>query len=245
MPTDINALRQRVRDRAQHRSPWCEIRNEGTRAVVRIYDVIDSWGAPLGVSANDVADQITGLQVDEIEVWINSPGGEVFDGVAIYNALRMHPARVVTRVDGLAASIASVIVQAGDERVMVSGSQMMVHNASGICFGDANEMLAFAEVLEHQNQVIAGIYAERAGADAAGFLASMAAETWMTADEAVEAGLADRVHRPAGGGDQPENNAVRPFSTVPATDAAAPAAVTVEDEAAAVLARARLALLDI
>lgn len=190
----MNLSNQRERIRAAMGTPtrrWYDIRNTNTdNAVVRIYDEI-GW---LGTSADQFAADLDTITADTIEVQINSPGGSVFDGIAIYNALRAHPARIVTRVDGLAASIASVIAQAGDRRVILPAAQMMVHRAWGACVGNTNDMTDMATVLAKQDTVIAEIYANRAGRKARDFLPKMETETWYTADEAVAAGLADEVH---------------------------------------------------
>ena len=171
---------------------WLDVRNVADgKATIRLHDVIGDYWAM--TTSADVAATIDAIDADEITVSINSPGGNIFDGVAIYNALRAHPARIVTRVDGLAASIASVIAQAGDERQMMGGSQMMIHNAWGVAIGDAPDMRKMAEVLDHQNLVIAEIYAQHSATDAAELLDLMAAETWYTASTAVDSGLADVV----------------------------------------------------
>lgn len=176
--------------------PWFSVTAQGDEtgggkgsATVRIYDVIGGW---FGTNAADLVAELDALDVDQIDVHVNSPGGAVWDGTAIFNALRQHDARIVVTVDGLAASAASVIAMAGDEIVMAEGSQMMIHRASGGVFGSAELMRETAAVLDKIDQNIAGIYSRRAGGDAAGWLAAMDAETWYNADEAVDAGLADR-----------------------------------------------------
>lgn len=191
-PLSRQALEARLRAGARNSwTDWLDIRNEGGAALLRIHDVIgDYWSE---TTSGDIAAKIDAIDAPEIVVSINSPGGNIFDGIAIYNALRAHPARIVTRVDGLAASIASVIVQAGDERQMMGGSQMMIHNAWGVAIGDAPEMRKMAEVLDHQNAVIAGIYAQHCATPEADLLDLMAAETWFTSAGAVESGLADTV----------------------------------------------------
>lgn len=189
----MDDLRKRMRNRIPQAKSWYQIKAQDGRAVVRIYDEISLWG----VTAEDFAADIAGLDATELEVQINSPGGDVFDGVAIYNALRTHDAQVTTRVDGLAASAASVIVQAGDRRVMVSGSQMMVHEAWGIAIGPASEMREFADLLDKQSDNLAAIYAARSGRPVDEIRGEMAEETWLTADEAVESGYADDVFEPA------------------------------------------------
>lgn len=174
-------------------SRWYEMKNlAGPIATVRIYDEIGYWG----VTAEDFASELSQVTAPEIEVQINSPGGEVFAGIAIYNALRSHPAKVTTRVDGIAASIASVIAQAGDHRVMLSSAQMMIHEAWGLAVGPARDMREMADLLDRQSDVIAGIYASRSGGDVAAFREHMAAEKWLTDKEAVELGLADEVVEP-------------------------------------------------
>jgi ATP-dependent protease ClpP protease subunit len=163
----------------------------GPKATLRLYDEIGIWG----VTAEDVGRALEDITADELEVQINSIGGDVFDGIAIYNALRAHPAKVTTRVDSMAASIASVIAQAGDHRVMLTGSQMMIHEAWGLAIGNAGVMRDLADRLDKQSKIIAAIYEERSGKD--GFFDKMQAESWFDHDEAVEAGLADEVVKPA------------------------------------------------
>lgn len=191
-PLSRQALHDRLRAGAKNTwSDWLDVRAEGGKATLRIHDVIGDYWAE--TTSGDIAAKIDAIEAEEITVSINSPGGNIFDGIAIYNALRSHKARIVTRVDGIAASIASVIAQAGDERQMMGGSQMMIHNAWGVAIGDAPDMRKMAEVLDHQNLVIAEIYAQHTGTDAADLLDLMTAETWYTASAAVESGLADVV----------------------------------------------------
>lgn len=164
-------------------------------ATLRLYDVIDSWGGPYGISAKEFAAVLDDLPDDttEIRLHISSPGGEVWDGLAILNSLRQHPARVVTIVDGIAASAASVVAMAGDEVLVAPGSEFMVHAAWGLCVGNATDMAKMTDTLQHESDNLAGIYAAKAGGTVEDWRAVMTAETWYTADEAVAAGLADRV----------------------------------------------------
>lgn len=190
---DPKTLRDRVRARLPQAGRWYDIRAlEDGKAVVRIYEEISLWG----VTADDFARDIAQISAGEIEVQINSPGGDVFDGLAIYNALRTHPAHVTTRVDGIAASAASVIVQAGDRRVMVESAQLMIHEAWGLAIGPARELREFADLLDKQNDVIAAIYAARSDRDTAHFRELMSTDTYLTDAEAVELGLADEVYVP-------------------------------------------------
>ena len=184
----------------------------GDEAVVRIYDEI--WW--LGVNAADLTADLDTITAPNIRVEINSPGGDVFDGIAIYNALRTHPANITTRVDGIAASIASVIAQAGDHRIMVASSQMMIHNAWGMTIGDHGDHEDMAALLEMQDEIIAGIYATASTKDVAHFRGLMDAETWMTAERAVAEGLADEVLFPA---EKPKDTLVQKIaSAVSAVD---------------------------
>jgi ATP-dependent protease ClpP protease subunit len=169
------------------------IRAQGDVTRVDVYDDIGEGGwFSDGVSAKDFSAQLAGVR-GALEVHINSAGGDVFDGISIGNAIRGHKGVVTTVVDGLAASIASVIAQAGHERVVQPGSMLMIHDAFGGCVGDAAEMAKMAETLGQVSDNLAGIYATRAGGTQESWRAAMKDETWYTADEAVAAGLADRV----------------------------------------------------
>lgn len=174
---------------------WFRVDNLGQNsAEVWLYAEIGAWG----IRATDLVAEIAGLNVAAITVHVNSPGGDVFDGIAIMNALRDHPANVTVQVDALAASIASVIAQAGNEVIMGRNSTMMIHNASGFAMGEAKDLRKMADLLEATTKNIASIYSERAGGAEADWLAAMDEETWYTAEEAVAAGLADKVAPLAG-----------------------------------------------
>jgi ATP-dependent protease ClpP protease subunit len=187
--------------------PWYRIRNadgapiepdeddgvstKESEAEVLIYDEI---GGSLGVDAQTFVEELNDITADNIAVRINSPGGSVFDAIAIYNALVKHPANVTTYVDALAASAASVIAMAGDKCVMMVGSQMMIHDALGVEVGNAKAMREMAAFLDKQTENIASIYAAKAGGDTDAWLKLMYDETWMFAQEAVDLGLADSVY---------------------------------------------------
>ncbi|MFD1547008.1 head maturation protease, ClpP-related [Nonomuraea guangzhouensis] len=179
-----------ARPQARTNADWYRISNlaDGAAEVV-IYDEI-GW---FGVSAGAFLEELKAVTAGEISLRLNSPGGNVFDGVAIMNVLRSHPAKVTTYVDGLAASIASVIAMAGDRIVMQPHSQMMIHNPWAMCIGDAADMRDEAERLDRHSENIASVYAERAGGTVADWRERMASETWYSAEEAVAAGLADEV----------------------------------------------------
>lgn len=157
---------------------------------IYVYESIGGW---FGMWAEDFIYELKQVTSSKINLRLNSPGGSVFEGIAIANAIRSHPANVTVYVDALAASIASVIAMAGDRVVMMPHSQFMVHNASGACYGDATEMTKMADLLDKQSLNIAKAYAEHTGGSLSDWQDYMSAETWFTADEAVEAGLADEV----------------------------------------------------
>jgi ATP-dependent protease ClpP protease subunit len=157
-------------------------------ADVFLYDEIGYWG----IWAEDVIRQLAGITAPVINLKVNSPGGCVFDGLAIMNALADHPATVNVVVDGLAASAASFIAMAGDTITMNRGASLMIHDASGTCLGNASDMGEMAELLDKISDTIAGLYAERAGGTPGEWRSLMVAETWFNAAEAVTAGLADQ-----------------------------------------------------
>jgi ATP-dependent protease ClpP protease subunit len=197
--TSLGAPDGPLRERLRARLPQgagrrgFDVRNAaGPKATIRIYEEIGYWG----ITAEDFAAELERITAGEIEVQISSPGGDVFDGIAIFNALRAHPAKITTRVDGIAASAASLIVQAGDHRVVLEAGQLMIHKSWGLAVGNADEMREFADLLDRQDINAAGIYANRSGGDADTFLQLMAAETWMTDQESLDVGLVDEIKSP-------------------------------------------------
>jgi len=162
-------------------------------AEVYIYEDIGSgWFG--GVSAKQFADDLRALgSVQTINLHINSYGGEVFDGVAIYRTLVDHPARVVTHIDGVAASSAATVAMAGDEIRITEAGFLMIHNASGGVWGEARDMRQMADLLDTISSTIADVYAARSGQSHQQVTTWMAAETWMTAAETVERGFAHMV----------------------------------------------------
>lgn len=177
------------------RLPWYSIRNAAeddseSAAELMIYDEI---GGSFGISSDEFVKDLQAIKAKNIDVRINSPGGSVFDAIAIYNALIKHPANITTYVDALAASAASIIAMAGDSVVMMVGSQMMIHDALGLEMGNAADMREMAKFLDRQSDNLATVYAAKGG-DSQNWRALMLAETWMFADEAVALGLADSVY---------------------------------------------------
>lgn len=172
---------------------WFRIENSTEDADATDIFVYDSIGGWFGMYADEFIEALGQVTTSNINIRLNSPGGSVFEGIAIANAIRNHPANVTVYVDALAASIASVIALAGDRVVMMPHSQFMIHNASGAAYGDASEMTKMADLLDKQSLNIAQAYAQHTGRPLAEFQDYMAAETWFTAEEAVAIGLADEV----------------------------------------------------
>lgn len=172
------------------RTDWYQIKNLANNdAEVMIYDEIGYFG----ITAQDFVNDIQGIDSPSITVHLNTPGGDVFDGLAIYNALKQHPANITIVVDGLAASIGSIIAMAGDKVVMARTAQMMIHDAWSMGIGNAKDMRKTADLLDKTSENLASVYAERTGVSTEVWRAKMLDETWFSADEAVEAGLADEV----------------------------------------------------
>ena len=158
-------------------------------ATVYIYDEIGFWG----ITAQEFIREVDTLQASSITLRVNSPGGDVFDGIAIYNALRNHPATVTTQVDGLAASIASIIAMAGDTITIAKNAFFMVHNAWAMTAGNAAEMRKMADTLDKIDATLVKTYTDRTGQTQRNVRQMMTDETWLGADEAVELGFADKV----------------------------------------------------
>jgi ATP-dependent Clp endopeptidase proteolytic subunit ClpP len=184
---------RRIANLQASRPGWYRITNAaaaGKPTVVSIYDEIGFMGVAAGEFLADLAG-ITGA----IELHINSPGGDVFDGVAIYNTLKQRKDDVHVIVDGLAASAASFIAQAASpgQLEMAPSSMLMIHEGFAMVIGSSEDMVTTAALLDKVSDTIASIYADRSGKPAAHWRDAMRAETWYSDSEAVEAGLADRI----------------------------------------------------
>jgi ATP-dependent Clp endopeptidase proteolytic subunit ClpP len=167
------------------------IRNEDGSTRINIYDEIGPWG----VNASDFIAEFGAWDTGSgpVNVHINSPGGDVYDGLAIYHSLKHSDAEIIVHIDGLAASAASFIAMAGDRIVMGRNSRMMIHDASTIVYGNAQDMRETAEWLDEESDNIADIYAQRAGGNATEWRTTMQGEQWYSAEQAKEAGLADEI----------------------------------------------------
>jgi ATP-dependent protease ClpP protease subunit len=153
------------------------------------------------LDATEFVQAVHGITAKSIDLHVNSPGGFVWDGIAMYEALKSHKATVAAYVDGLAASAASFLIQAADQRVMATGSRGMIHDAQVIAFGSPAEVREAADLGDAVSDDIASIYAERAGGKPAAWRKAMTATTWYSAQQMVDAGLADRVSTKTSGPD--------------------------------------------
>jgi ATP-dependent protease ClpP protease subunit len=159
-------------------------------ADIWVDDEIDPWW---GISAATFRQELNALDVDHINLYVNSPGGSVYEAIDMMNNLSRHKAHVTATVNGLAASAASFLILGADEVVMAPHSELMIHDASTIVWGNAADMERGVADLNRISDNIAGMYADKAGGEAADWRVLMRAETWYTDREAVAAGLADRV----------------------------------------------------
>jgi len=191
---DREAMRARMKrplSRFQNsRTDWYRIQNKAGQAPeIFIYDEIGYFGD----TAKGFADALKAFDHGELTVHLNSPGGDIFDGLAIYQALKDHPAQVTVRVDGLAASIASVIAMAADKLIMAPKATMMIHDGWSVAAGNAGELRKLADLLDKQSDIIASVYADRSGQPADFWRDRMRDETWYNAEEALAAGLIDEI----------------------------------------------------
>ena len=168
----------------------------GNTAELYIYDDIgDSWMG--GISAKDVKDELKRIgKVDAIEVYINSAGGSVFDGTAIHTQLERNTSKINVHIDGLAASIASLIAMAGDTVSMAQNAMLMVHDPWIVTGGTAKELREQADVMDKIKDNLVDTYAKKTGQDKELIDGMMAAETWIDAEEALDLGFIDTVDEP-------------------------------------------------
>ncbi|ODN41000.1 head maturation protease, ClpP-related [Piscirickettsia litoralis] len=172
---------------------WFQIKAKADRrADVYIYDYIGHFG----VEAQAFVVELQNLDVENIDLRINSPGGAVTDGFAIYNALHRHPAKITVHIDGLAASIASIIALTGETVHMADNAFYMIHRPWANAVGDATELSKIIEILDKNEEKILNIYDQRSNLEAAEIKDMMYKTSWMTAAEAKEYGFIDEITNP-------------------------------------------------
>jgi len=174
---------------------WYSIKAKANdTAEISIYDEIGFWGVSAASFAQDL--KACGNNLKQINLHIHSPGGDVFDGIAIYNLLKKHPANVIVYIDGLAASMASVIAMAGNEVIMPENAMMMIHKPWGIQGGDAEDMRKYADLLDKVENTLIPAYANKTGKTPEELAEMLSAETWLNGKECVEQGFADKLAEP-------------------------------------------------
>ena len=189
----INITNRFVGGRAEAKKPFRMAAKDGVGEIF-IFDEIGGGFFSDGITPKSFAADLKALgAVRTLNVFINSPGGAVFDGVAIFNQLKRHPARKNVFIDGIAASIASVIAMAGDEINIAANGFIMIHEPFTMAFGTAADLRKTADQLEKINDTIINTYAARTGTPENTIGDLMAAETWMNAEEALELGFADNI----------------------------------------------------
>jgi ATP-dependent Clp protease protease subunit len=165
----------------------------GETSTIQIFDQIgEDWYGGSGLSAKQFSDVLNEIGNGPLLIEINSPGGNVWDGLSIYNQLRGRKAPVTTRVVGIAASIASIIALAGDRVEMADAALMMIHDPSGMASGTSEDMRKMADALDQHAEVLVGVYAKKTGKSPESIRAAMKAETWFTTEEALAFGLVDK-----------------------------------------------------
>ena len=175
---------------------WADMPSAATasdNSTITMLDIIGDDGMGGGVSAKRIAAALRTISNRDVTVQINSPGGDMFEGIAIYNLLRAHPARITVDVLGIAASAASVIAMAGDNIRMAPSSFLMLHNAWGVVIGNRHDMAEAATLFERFDGALADIYAARSGMARSEVATLLDAETFLTAQEAVAAGMTDTI----------------------------------------------------
>jgi ATP-dependent protease ClpP protease subunit len=166
------------------------VKGESSDTTITMYDMIGSDGWSEGVTAKRVSAALRSIGSRDVTVSINSPGGDFFEGLAIYNLLREHPHKVTVKVVGLAASAASVIAMAGDEIQVAKSGFLMIHNAWSVVIGNRHDLRSAADVMDQFDASMAGLYATAAGMTEKEAAALMDAETWLTGQAALDAGFA-------------------------------------------------------
>ena len=173
---------------------YYSLQKSDNEANIVIYGNISSWSwNERNTSAYNLSKQLEDLDVDFINIYINSYGGEVAEGLAIYNTLKRHKATVRTYCDGFACSIASVIFMAGDERIMSNASLLMIHNAWTNISGNANELRKQADDLEKITQASINVYLQDVNISEEELRQLLDNETWLTPQEAFEKGFATTI----------------------------------------------------
>lgn len=169
---------------------WYSISAKESHGTIYIYEQIGYWG----VSAASFAKELVALgDITTITLHLNTPGGSVSDGTAIYNALKNHKAIATVEIDGYALSVGSIIALAGDTIKMADNALFMIHNPAGLVFGDADDMRKSADVTDKHKEAMLNTYEAKTGTNRKKLSQMMDDETWFTANEALDVGFIDEV----------------------------------------------------
>lgn len=172
---------------------WYEIKAKSDVSEIWLYEQIGKDWFGDGLTAKDFLKELNAIKSEKIDLHINSPGGQVFEGTAIYNGIKNHPAETTAYIDGIAASIASVIALAGKKVVMAENAMFMMHLPSGVVMGTATDMRKTADALDKIRDSMVTAYVSKSKKSTEDVTSMMDEETWFTAAEAKEAGFADEV----------------------------------------------------
>jgi len=176
---------------------WFDVKNKEDTGEIYIYgDITSAKWIEEDVTPTWFKDQINKLKgMKYINLFINSAGGGVFAGMAIYNILKRQTAKITARIDGIAASISSVIAMAADEIIMPKNALIMMHNPYSIMIGDANDMRKEADLLDKVKSIIVGAYKDKSQLSDEKIITMMDEETWLTGEEALKIGFADTLEK--------------------------------------------------
>ncbi len=189
---DVQALTDpKIFDRWSADSAGIRALEPGDNTITMFETIGEDFWSGGGITAKSVAAQLRAIGPRPIEIQINSPGGDMFEGIAIYNVLREHPQPITVKVMGMAASAASVVAMAGDEIQIGAASFIMIHNCWVMAVGNRNDLAETADFLEPFDQAMVDLYAARTGQDAKQVAKWMDAETYMSGSQAIEYGFAD------------------------------------------------------
>lgn len=210
----MNPKAMTTKTKAKTESGWYSIKAKANEvAEISIYEEIGGWGVSAKTFANDL--KALGGNLKQINLHIHSPGGDVFEGLAIYNLLKNHPANITVYIDGLAASMASVIAMAGNEVIMPENAIMMIHKPWGIQGGDAEEIRKYADLLDKVEDTLISAYSSKTGKTAEELAEMLSAETWLNGKECVEHGFADKLAEPLVAMAAIKSNKLEEFSNMP------------------------------
>lgn len=213
MAVALAAAQPALSEETAPKNSWYSIKalSRGT-AEVLLYDEIGAWG----ITAQQFAKDLKAMgDLSRIDLRVHSPGGDVFEGTAIYNLLKHHPARVEGYVDGLAASMATVILMACDTVYIPENGLMMIHKPWGITGGDADDMRRYVELLDKIEDTMVMAYASKTGKGPEEIKSLLKEETWMTGREAVEAGFADQLTEPLAAAAHLNSKRMQEFTHMP------------------------------